>query len=482
MVQVWRRYIIVLLLFFGGCLAFELHVSPQTLHLVDEQNRTRIFHGTNVVYKAAPYIPVIDHFDHQYSFSAQDVSYLTEWGVNAIRLGVMWPGVEPVRGQYNDTYLGMAKTIVERCERANISVLIDMHQDSWSEKFCGEGAPLWAAVIPNGSQPFPEPAAPAYTINATTGLPTAQNCSQHSWSTYYFSSALGKSVQALYDNHDGLLDSFAAYWKLLATTFKPYNNIIGYELMNEPWAGDVIADPLLLVPGVADRKNLQRVYEVTAAAIRRVDPATPVFFESVTWDDVLVGFDQPPGGEAYRNKSVYAYHWYAPPNLPPLPSMQAHKREAARLQCGWFCTESDGLPFFEVADEYFQSWLRWEYKSFIPITGSNPGFWFSNGTLNEDMIFNLTRTYASAINGVPSRMHFNQTTAEFELTFVSNRPDTITEVYAYEKLHYPNGVSISVEPSDALTWARIKPNYFSFYPTASMKMYTPVTIRITNIT
>ena len=30
-----------------------------------------------------------------------------------------------------------------------------------------------------------------------------------------------------------------------------------YELLNEPWPGDTLADPLLLLPGVADKRNLQ---------------------------------------------------------------------------------------------------------------------------------------------------------------------------------------------------------------------------------
>ena len=46
-------------------------------------------------------------------------------------------------------------------------------------------------------------------------------------------------------------------------------------------SGDTLKDPSLLIPGVADRKNLEHVYEVVAAAIRRVDPETPIFFESV---------------------------------------------------------------------------------------------------------------------------------------------------------------------------------------------------------
>ena len=41
---------------------------------------------------------------------------------------------------------------------------------------------------------------------------------------------------------------------------------------------------------------------------------------------------------------------YAPPNLNPLASLEAHKREAARLQCGWFCTEVRLLsPLLELS-------------------------------------------------------------------------------------------------------------------------------------
>lgn len=119
--------------------------------------------GTNVVYKSPPYIPITDHFDAHLSFSAQDIVYLRQWGVrvlftpasseflrfssnehtnlslrplqvNAVRLGVMWPGVEPTRGNYNQTYLSLMKQIVHNCSQAGIGVLIDFHQDDFSEK------------------------------------------------------------------------------------------------------------------------------------------------------------------------------------------------------------------------------------------------------------------------------------------------------------------------------------------------------------
>ena len=49
------------------------------------------------------------------------------------------------------------------------------------------------------------------------------------------------------------------------------NAVLGYELINEPYAGDVFAQPSLLVPGVADKEKLQPAYDSLAAAIRQVE-------------------------------------------------------------------------------------------------------------------------------------------------------------------------------------------------------------------
>ncbi len=65
-----------------------------------------------------------------------------------------WPGVEPTRGNYNETYLKILTDIVDLMEENSIFALLDCHQDvypflsnysyfSLSEKFCGEGVPGW---------------------------------------------------------------------------------------------------------------------------------------------------------------------------------------------------------------------------------------------------------------------------------------------------------------------------------------------------
>ncbi len=76
-----------------------------------------------------PFHPTISDFDPFLSFGEQDVVNLAEWGFNAVRLGVMWPGVEPMKGEYNETYLNIMEKIVSFMSSQNIFALIEMHQD-----------------------------------------------------------------------------------------------------------------------------------------------------------------------------------------------------------------------------------------------------------------------------------------------------------------------------------------------------------------
>ena len=58
--------------------------------IYDEQGREIYFHGTNVVAKVPPYLPMTDVFDADFSFSEEDMANCKKWGFNAIRLGVMY--------------------------------------------------------------------------------------------------------------------------------------------------------------------------------------------------------------------------------------------------------------------------------------------------------------------------------------------------------------------------------------------------------
>lgn len=230
----------------------------------DSYGRERVFHGVNVVYKSAPWLPILDHFDPQLSFSTQDMQYLQDWGINVIRLGLMWPGVEPARGVYNDTYLQQLRGLVARAATYDIAVVLDVHQDSLARLLCGEGMPDWAvmdAVTPTGLKNFPLPVAKPFPRDPTTHYPSIPTCHSVGWATYEFTAATATGYQAWYDSNatspTGLRESFAAFWRKSASVFADMPSVVGYELINEPFVGDLYRDPELLVPWVADRKNLQ---------------------------------------------------------------------------------------------------------------------------------------------------------------------------------------------------------------------------------
>lgn len=63
-------------------------------------------------------------------------------------------------------------------------------------------------------------------------------------------------------------DLFIRYWRKVAETFKGNDNVIAYELMNEPWPGDHFANPLVMIPGLSERLHMQHAYDLISQEIR----------------------------------------------------------------------------------------------------------------------------------------------------------------------------------------------------------------------
>lgn len=95
-------------------------------------------------------------------------------------------------------------------------------------------------ILTGDAEPFPYPlSSTPYKINPKTGYPYPSDCGKREWGDYYFSEAASKAFQSIYSNVDGLLDEWADFWKKTATYFKSSPSVIGYELINEPFAGDI---------------------------------------------------------------------------------------------------------------------------------------------------------------------------------------------------------------------------------------------------
>ena len=93
------------------------------------------------------------------------------------------------------------------------------HEDLYSVGF-GDGAPLWATLDESKAH--------------TTGA---------EWSdAYYESEAVQTALDHFWANSPGpdgwgLQDHYARHWQLVASRFKDEPDVIGYDLMNEPFPG-----------------------------------------------------------------------------------------------------------------------------------------------------------------------------------------------------------------------------------------------------
>ena len=57
--------------------------------------------------------------------------------------------------------------------------------------------------------------------------------------------------ESFYQNEQGVQDAFLKFWEVVADRFKSNPYVLGYELINEPWAGNVYRHPELLEPSKA---------------------------------------------------------------------------------------------------------------------------------------------------------------------------------------------------------------------------------------
>lgn len=136
----------------------------------------------------------------------------------------MWAGVMPSKNFINQTYIDEIVKIVADLESFGMYTIVDLHQDVMSSKFEGyDGVPLWVLdEIPKPMFKYPWP---------------LTDPSAKSFFAGYLTEACGHAFQCLYDNCNGFEDYFHQYWSIIAKTFANNTAILGYELLNEPWAG-----------------------------------------------------------------------------------------------------------------------------------------------------------------------------------------------------------------------------------------------------
>ena len=320
--------------------ANRLEVNPETRFLIDSHGRTVLLHGVNAIYKVDPYIPSQGDFDPQNSLNDEDIANLKKWGMNFMRLGVMWEGVEREAGKYDMAYLDKVEALINKMGEAGIYTLVDAHQDVFARYLCGEGVPdFYAQKIvgknPSCINPFVDRILKNFYDNR--GYPCAdmndlgyrvddngdyliEDCLQEMFANYYNTKQSVTAFGALFTNKHHMNDKFAAYWDATSARFAHNPYVIGYDPLNEPYPANNVRDPTLYIPGVMDRKHLQPTYANIFDKYIKNDKKAIQWFEPVTNPDVNgwldggtifpVGFDVPPGADIGSKNHVLNDHTY----------------------------------------------------------------------------------------------------------------------------------------------------------------------------
>lgn len=190
--------------------AFSVDIDGS--HFIDQQNRQIVLHGINMVCKDKT-SGYVGHWDQA------DWEHLRAWGFNVIRLGLIWDGIEPNPGQFNRGYLARIRNLIKDAARYGLAVILDMHQDLYGVDF-SDGAPSWATITDGASFRPTDPWGEAYLVSTAV-----QRAFDHFWANDPASDGRG------------LQDHYQAAWRVVAEELAREPNVIGYDLMNEPFPG-----------------------------------------------------------------------------------------------------------------------------------------------------------------------------------------------------------------------------------------------------
>lgn len=402
---------------------------------------------------------------------------LSKYGFNCIRLGVIWDGVEPVPGKYDEDYLDKVEERVKWAAQNGIYVLLDMHQDLYSVSF-SDGAPVWATLTDN--QPH------------VTG---------EIWSDAYF---MSPAVQKAFDNFwankpasdgIGIQDHYANMWKHVASRFADNKAVIGFDIMNEPfngsqgtyilpqilteyarlhaeetgkvlsqnevlaiWADEELRFEALLrmqdsdkysrVLDVAtelsqqfERNSLQLMYQRVAQAIRDVDTTHILFLEHAYFGNTGIRSGiEPVKGKNGKKDPLVAYGAHGYDLLVDTKNYDSQSNSRVEMIFSRINETSKRMNVPVLVGEwgafYGNSQSMVASTSFITKLFEQFGFsntyWAYYKGIEKDLYFNsaLIRTYPQYIAGVLSNYVFNHETGLFSCSWEES-PDVNAPTVIY---------------------------------------------------
>jgi endoglycosylceramidase len=403
----------------AGCGAPPPHFHVEGGFVRDPEGRAVIPHGVNLAGRNRwpPY------FDYH---TAEDFRRVrSEWGMSSLRLITTWAAIEPQRGRYDEAYLDAFVERVQWARDAGLLVVVDLHQDVFGEGFGGDGFPRWtcdearyAAHVP--TQPF-------------------------------FLNYLSPPVVACFDDFwasADLTDRYAEVWRHLAARLVAFDNVIGFDVINEPFWGS--ADPTPF-----ERDTLSAFYGKVTRAVRQEAPYWIAFLEPTQAHNV--GY--PPAFEHFDFDDVA----FAPHNYDSaaesgagfdlthramlLDKVSLFQSVATRIDAALWIGEYGGVASrpgivdymdaeYDGAGSVAAGSMYWEYTRDDGYGLLNP-----DGSEKTELIDAVARPYPDRVAGDPIAFDFDDANKTFTLRYRPRATATPT-LLALPSRHYPGEVDV----------------------------------------
>lgn len=425
----------------------ELPLGHAGRWITDAGGRVTILQGYNMVYKRPPYAP------DAIGFGSDDARFLAAEGYETVRVGIIYKALEPEPGVYDDAYLDRIAKTVRTLGRHGIVSLLDFHQDMYNERFQGEGWPDWA-VLDDGLPAEPK-----------QGFPT----------NYLVMPALQRAYDNFFANAEGpggvgILDRYVAAVRHVAERFRRNDDVMGYDLINEPWPGAVWQDCINPDGCPAADAKLHAFTAKSIAAIREVDRRHLIFYEPYVLFDFGGGTTIGPFED---DKLGFSFHSYclqagqtnsnegcdtADELVADNADAQAERTGDALLLTEFGATQAPDIltAMVQRYERRMVGWQEWHYcgcndptttgsgdKQAVVLDPAKPprGKNLASRTLKI-----LTRPHPRAVAGTPLAYSFADASRTFTLRWTPARatgkgrfgPRAVTEI-AMPRRQYPKG-------------------------------------------
>jgi endoglycosylceramidase len=383
-------------------------------------------------------------------FTEDDAVLMAKLGFSFLRLPINWSGLEPVEGQFSESYLAQLDAVIAACRKHGLYVLVDFHQDAYSKEIGEDGAPLWA-ILPK----------PAQLLEGPLDDLEQRRLSRPVLDAY----------SSFFNNTRKLRDRFMPVWQLVTARYASEDAVIGFELMNEPVAFHVTG-------GIALLEDFTRQGH---AAMREVNDRHAFWFEP----DSLRNFSfkaAAPTAPLGDTNSVYAPHIYP-------------RNSGLTTEADWQTAVGDGLTDTRAeADAWGSALFLGEWgadpksaasRGYIQfITNSmdavcaghavwlwkeiSQGFWGffdrsddaaaagtpSEWTLREAFAREAIRPYPLAVPGKLDSLSFDDATGTLTVAFTATGGETAGPVLVLPKAWFAggaaatlNGATVTLQPT-----------------------------------